>query len=222
MHPLLPYLFYLFQVPSFYVPRSESAILDYTAQVWPGAQEHQIHFFAPHWGLGLEVAQLDPYERRTFRARGTSQLHEHARVQATLGLIHERLRGVSPAPTWRGEASLSLLLEPQPQWATFAWLQSQWNPGNAGIAWEVRQLYFIDSQWILTAGWRPLPGNPSPLLVGLQFHHEALDAYVLNQGNSFTLGLALHRSNYSLLLSLATQPLLPTQSTLLWRPALSS
>lgn len=217
MNPLLPYLFYLFQVPAFAVPQSEGTLFHYGVRAWPGVTEHQLHWATPRWGLGLESLQLAPFERRSFRARTSLPLLEHVHIQLALGVSQERLTFTPSLSHWNLESTGSIWFQPNKQWATFALAHSA-SFAVPHLDWELRQLYFIDSHWILTAGWRPSIGSAAPLLVGLHYHHEIVDAYLLNQGNSWSLGWAVHRGELTLLLSLTARPLMPTQNALVWRP----
>jgi len=81
--------------------------------------------------------------------------------------------------------------------------------------WQFRELYQINENWSLGAGWDYLPYRPDPLTLQCTYTHDRLQLTAQVQGNQTSLGMTLRRHNLYLKVSLSSRAITPS-STLLF------
>lgn len=206
MHTLLFY--YLFQTALFNTPAPPKRTLHYAVQYFPGLQEHTLTLAQPTWSIEYQHSQVLPYAQSRLRLKTQARWNK-SEWAVQLGMEHAVLKGIQ-LPNWQPYVGSSLSLRPHDQLLTYLHLSTSSAP-------SLRQYYFIDPNWTLSAGWRPLPSDLSPLFFGLSHHRPSIDVHLLQQGRSTALGLTYRQQPLAIRISLVTYPmLLPTTTDVLW------
>ena len=76
--------------------------------------------------------------------------------------------------------------------------------------WQFRELYRVNENWSLGAGWDYLPLRPDPLTLQCVYTHEQLQIIAEIHGQNTALGVTLRKKNLFLQLSVASGVISPS------------
>jgi len=202
----LPYalLFYLAQVPLTDLPIHDlQPIIGMGG--WSKMEAHAVHIYSRYKNafVSIEHCQLAPYSDVAF-SLGTS-LQLHPLCTATLSPNFRRTASTADVVTSL-EFGFNSAFIYTPKENALIHLRLQYN-NHWHI--EFRQLILLNEQWSLVGGWRPHVPDQSPLLAGINFHHEEFHAQYLQQGRDWSIRLHFpyRKHNLSIGITNALNPL---------------
>jgi hypothetical protein len=207
-----PLLFYLFHLAPWHVP-SEKCIVGMQSTYVPGAGRATLFVnhkylhgsYTQTIGPGLTLRESSLYAPVVL-AKNTTLL---------TGLTY-RQNHVS----WDTQGTVSAgssVLHHHKESTALLRFQLQLTGSDLAPQWQFRELYRVNENWSLGAGWDYLPLRPDPLTLQCIYTHENLQLVAEIQGQRTALGVTFRKNNLFLQLSVATGVISPSTTMLFAR-----
>lgn len=212
MFAKFPLLFYLFHLSPWQVP-SDTFLVGIHSTNNIGAYQSTAFINHPTFHLSFTQSGGPGLTQQKFNLQAPVRLSKTTVLLTGLGYERHNVWWTSQNLL---DADLSLLHRDK-EFTTLVRLNAPLRLDSRHVEWQVRELYRINENWSLGAGWDYIPYRPDPLTFQCIYTHENLQLLSQVRGSSTSIGFGYKRRSLHLQLILSSATISPS-STLLFQP----
>lgn len=212
MFAKFPLLFYLFHLSPWQVP-SDTFLVGIHSTNNIGAYQSTAFINHPSFHLSFTQSGGPGLTQQKFNLQAPVRLSKTTVLLTGLGYERHNVWWASQNLL---DADFSLLHRDK-EFTTLVRLNAPLRLDSRHVEWQVRELYRINENWSLGAGWDYIPYRPDPLTFQCIYTHENLQLLSQVRGSSTSIGFGYKRRSLHLQLILSSATISPS-STLLFQP----